>query len=38
MRRPTVKALAIFQAVNTAQADEIPQLAAGSQQWVLERD
>ena len=29
--------LAIFQAVNTAKADEIPQLAAGAQQWVLER-
>jgi hypothetical protein len=30
--------LAIYQAVNTAQPDEIPQLAAGTQQWVLERD
>jgi len=30
--------LTIFKAVNTAQPDEIPQLIAGAQQWVLERD
>lgn len=30
--------LEIFQAVNKAQADEIPQLAPGAKQWVLERD
>ncbi len=30
--------LTIFQAVNTAQADDIPQLAAGTQQWVLQRN
>lgn len=30
--------LTIYQAVNTAQADEIPQLSPGAQQWVLERD
>ncbi|AXM97407.1 hypothetical protein ACU5P1_25095 [Pseudomonas plecoglossicida] len=30
--------LEIFQAVNRAQADEMPQLAAGKRQWVLERD
>jgi len=30
--------LSIFKAVNTAQPDEIPQLAAGAQQWVLEKD
>ncbi|WP_449430555.1 hypothetical protein [Pseudomonas putida] len=30
--------LEIFQAVNTAKANDIPQLAAGASQWVLERD
>ncbi|BBH48707.1 hypothetical protein [Pseudomonas sp. KU43P] len=30
--------LEIFQAVNSAQPDEMPQLAAGKRQWVLERD
>lgn len=30
--------LEIFQAVNRAQPDEMPQLAAGNRQWVLERD
>ncbi len=30
--------LEIFKAVNTAQANDIPQLAAGAKQWVLERD
>ncbi|CAK18060.1 hypothetical protein [Pseudomonas entomophila] len=30
--------LEIFQAVNRAQPDEMPQLAAGTRQWVLERD
>jgi len=30
--------LEIFQAVNRAKPDEMPQLAAGNRQWVLERD
>ncbi|MFJ4156552.1 hypothetical protein ACIPZF_17355 [Pseudomonas sp. NPDC089752] len=30
--------LEIFRAVNQAQPDEIPQLAAGARQWVLEKD
>jgi len=30
--------LEIFQAVNRAQPDEMPQLAAGKRQWVLEKD
>jgi len=30
--------LEIFQAVNRAQPDEMPQLAAGARQWVLEKD
>ncbi|MDF0733357.1 hypothetical protein P0Y43_21925 [Pseudomonas entomophila] len=30
--------LEIFQAVNTAQQDEMPQLAPGARQWLLERD
>ncbi|GLH33576.1 hypothetical protein AAH995_16690 [Pseudomonas putida] len=30
--------LEIFQALNRAQPDEIPQLAAGTRQWVLEKD
>lgn len=30
--------LEIFQAVNRAQPDEMPQLAAGQRQWVLEKD
>jgi len=30
--------LEIFQAVNRAQPDEMPQLAAGARQWVLETD
>lgn len=30
--------LEIFQAVNTAQPDEIPQLAPGPRQWVLKKD
>jgi len=29
--------LTIYQAVNTANADEIPQLSPGPRQWVLER-
>jgi hypothetical protein len=30
--------LEIFQAVNRAQPDEMPELAAGARQWVLEKD
>lgn len=30
--------LEIYRAVNTAQANDIPQLVAGAKQWVLERD
>ena len=30
--------LEIFQAVNRAQPDEMPELAAGNRQWVLEKD
>ena len=30
--------LEIFQAVNRAQPDEMPVLAAGARQWVLEKD
>lgn len=30
--------LEIFQALNQAQPDEMPQLAAGARQWVLEKD
>lgn len=31
------KQLEIFQAVNTAQADEVPSLAPGTRQWLLEK-
>ena len=31
------RALEIFQAVNRAQPDEMPELAAGKRQWALER-